>query len=292
MKILAALDGLDAAFNALRTACNIAVRTHSYITAFYVNKGQEYTPDETGWVSLKEKISDELETLGHEVISKAYKIGKDTGVPVEGVISYGIPALEILKYINAHGIIKLITMGHSSKGRGTQEFVESTTKNIIAQSVRTPVFVSNSEINIGSILIAVDDAEVSKKAAAFGGTLAKSLGANIGVISVIPDTEEMVRQYRKIAEVQNIERYIEDSEKKLIEMARRAIFTAKDILTSMDIGASSMIKKGQPSEEIISEAKNYDLLVVGVKGMHPHKKLSGIANKLLDTHTITTVFVQ
>src|SRR5512139_924517 len=121
MKILSAIDGSDAAFNAFRAACSIAQKTYSYITAFYVNKGEEYTPEETGWISLKEKISDELENVGQGVLQKAYAIGKEYGVSLEGILSYGIPATEIIKYVSAHGIIKLIAMGHSSKGKGAQE---------------------------------------------------------------------------------------------------------------------------------------------------------------------------
>lgn len=91
MKILAAVDGSDAAFHAFRSACRIAQKTFSTIVAFYVNKGEEYTPDETGWISLTEKIADELETLGHEVIRKTYNIGREFDVSVEGTMSYGLP---------------------------------------------------------------------------------------------------------------------------------------------------------------------------------------------------------
>lgn len=291
MKILAALDGLDASFNALMSACNVAKRMDSYITAFYVNKGREYTPDETGWVSLAEKISNELETIGHEVINKAYEIGKSSGVSVEGIISYGIPAAEILKYVDVHGIIKLIIMGHSSKGRGAREFVESTTRSVVAQS-KIPVFVTSNEVNIKSILIAVDGSEISKKATLFGSELAKSLEVSVGVISVVPDAEAIISEYRKIAEVPNIERHIKDTEKDLNDVAERAILRAKDTLNSMAINPSTIIKKGNPSDEIASEAGNYDLLIVGSKRRSPEEKLSRIANKLLNSHTINTIFVQ
>jgi nucleotide-binding universal stress UspA family protein len=60
----------------------------------------------------------------------------------------------------------------------------------------------------------------------------------------------------------------------------------------MNINADTIIKKGQPSEEIISEARNYDLLIVGIKKESSNKKLNRIANKLLNSHTTSTVFVQ
>lgn len=290
MKILVALDGSDAAYNAMRSACRIAAKTGSYITAFYVNQGVEYSPEETAWTSIKERIARELETVGHEVIHKAYQFGKEFSVPVEGIISDGIPAPEILKYASVHGIIKLIVMGHSSKGRGAQEFVASTTRNIVEQS-RVPVFVTGAEINISNILIAVDDSEVSKKVAGFGGSLAKSLGASIGIISFVPDTEAIIDEYRLIAEVPNIERHIEASEKTLAEIIERATTAATNILNSMDIRVSSIVKKVQ-SDEIISEMRDHDLLIMGIKSGPSQKKLSRIANKILNSHEISTIFVQ
>ena len=290
MKILVALDGSDAAFNSMRSACRIAAKTSSYITAFYVNKGTEYSPEETGWTSIKERIASELESFGHEVMQKAYAVGKEFDVDVEGLVSYGIPAQEITKYVDAHGIIKLVTMGHSSKGRGTQEFVESTTKKIVTTS-KVPVFVTSTEINISNILIAVDDSEVSKKVAWFGGSLARSLGASLGIISFVPDTEAIIDEYRLIAEVPNIERHIEASEKTLAEIIERATTAATDILNSMDIRVSSIVKKVK-SDEIISEMRDHDLLIVGVKGRPSQKKLSRITNKILNSHEISTIFVQ
>lgn len=291
MKILVALDGSEAAYNTLRTACAMASRLSAYVTVFFVNKGEEYTPEQTGWISMKEKISDELESLGHEAFRKAREIGKELDTPVEAVISYGIPATEILRYADARGVIKLIAMGHTSKGKGTQEFVESTTKNVLART-KVPVLVTNQNIHIKRVLIAVDDLSVAKKAATYGGKLAKALGAETGILSVIPDVEAIIGEYRKIAEVPGIDKHIEESEKDLTQMAERAVNIAKDILASMDIAASPMIKKGSPSDVIISEAAHYDLLIIGLKGNISRKKIGTTANKLLDAHTINTIFMQ
>lgn len=291
MKILVALDGSEAAFNALKSACRVARKMHSYVTAFYVNKGEEYSPEVTEWTSIKERISRELETFGREVIQKAYEIGKEYDVPLEGVISDGIPAREIYKYVNAHGIIKLVTTGHTSKGRGEQEFVESTTKTVVSQS-KVPVFVTSRETEIGRILIAVDDSDVSKRVTAFGGGLAKSLHAELGVISFIPDAEATINEYTRIAEVPNIEKYIEASEKSLRELVERTMSSTRNILISMGVKAPEIIKKGRPAEEILSEARSHDLLIVGLRREPPQRKLSGIANRLLDFRETSTIFVQ
>jgi nucleotide-binding universal stress UspA family protein len=290
MKILAAVDGSDAAFHAFRSACRIAQKTYSSIVAFYVNKGEEYTPDETGWISLTEKIANELETLGHEVIRKTYNIGRELDVSVEGIMSYGIPPAEILNYVDAHGIVKLIAMGHSIQGRGAEEFVESAARAVVARA-RVPVFVSSAEIDIRRILIAVDNSEVTKRVAAFGGKLAQSLGAELGVVAFVPDMEAMMDEYRLIAEVPNIEKHLETSEKDLKELLDRAIDTATSVLGPLGIAASPVVKVGH-ADALISEAAQYDALVLGVKSGHSSTTLTRIANKLLDSHSVNSFFVQ
>lgn len=290
MKILAAVDGSEAAFHAFRSACRIAQKTYSTIVAFYVNKGEEYTPDETGWISLTEKIADELETLGHEVIQKTYGIGREFGVSVEGIMSYGIPPAEILNYVDAHGIVKLIAMGHSIQGRGTEEFVENAARAVVARA-RVPVFVSSKEIDIRRILIAVDNSEATKRVAAFGGRLAQSLGAELGVVAFVPDVEAIIGEYRLIAEVPNIEKHISASEKDQKELLDRAIETTTRSLEPLRISASNVVKVGR-ADELLSEAVHYDALVIGVKSPHSSTSLTRIANKLLGSHAVNSFFVQ
>lgn len=291
MKILAPIDGSESAYNAMRSACRIAKKAFSQVVAFYVNKGQEYTPEETRWMSVQEKLSKELEEKGQAVISTAYRIGKEMGAAVEGVISYGLPAPEILKYAGDHGIIKVIAMGHSSKGKGAQEFVESTTGSVLEKSNR-PVLVTSTDLNVKSILIAVDQSELSMRVTRFGGELARLLEAELTLISVIPDMEEMASGYRQIAEVSKIEKYMKNSEKELREASDRALGSAKEILSSMKMNAGEIIRKGQPSKEIILQAGGYDLLVMGVRRTVQEKKISRMANRMLDFKGMNTLFVQ
>lgn len=291
MKILVALDGSDSAFNAMRSACDVAARTHAYITAFYVNKGEEYTPEETGWLSIKDRISNELETFGHEVIYKAYEIGKECNVPVEGLISNGIPSQEILKYTDAYGIIRLIVMAHSSKGKAAQEFVDSTTKNVVAGS-RVPVFVTDRDISIKSILLAVDGSEGARKATAYAGNLAKALDAALQLIVVIPDAEDEIGTYSRIAEVPNIQKYIEASEKDINKGIDNMLSSAREILSSLGMSPAVSVKKGRVSDEIISAAGNHDLLVMGIDKSPVHKRPGRTATAILNAHAVNVIFVQ
>jgi nucleotide-binding universal stress UspA family protein len=291
MKILAAVDGSEAAFNALRSACALAGKLGAAVTAFYVNKGEEYTPDETGSLSLGERITEELEARGQETIRKSLAIGQTFDVAVEGVMSYGIPADEILNFVEARGIIKMIAMAHSSLGRGAQEFVESPTRAVVTRS-RNPVFVTDAAVEIRRILIAVDNSDLTKQVALFGGKLARSLGAELGIIAFVPDAEAMIDEYRLIADVPNIDRHIEASDRELKKILDQAIMKAREILDPLAVDVSMVLKK-KHADELIAEVEQQDALVLGLKkGGHPHASLSVTANKLLSSHTVNVFFVQ
>ena len=291
MKILAAVDGSEAAFNALRSACMLAGKLGAAVTAFYVNKGEEYTPDETGSLSLGERITEELEARGQETIQESLAIGRTFDVAVEGVMSYGIPADEILNFVEARGIIKMIAMAHSSMGRGAQEFVESPTRSVVARS-RIPVLVTDAAAEIRRIIIAVDNSDVTKQVAIFGGNLARSLGAELGIIAFVPDAEAMIDEYRLIADVPNIDRHIEASEKDLKRILDQAIAKARGVLDPLAVSVSVVIKKGH-ADELISEVGPHDALVFGLKkNTSSHALLSATTNKLLSSHTMNVFFVQ
>jgi len=291
MKILAAVDGSVAAFNALRSACMLAGKLSASVIAFYVNTGEEYTPDETGSLSLGERITEELEARGQEAIKESLVIGRTFDVAVEGVMSYGIPADEILNFVEARGIIKMIAMAHSSQGRGAQEFVESPTRAVVGRS-RIPVLVTDAAAEIRRILIAVDNSDLTKQVALFGGKLARSLGAELGIIAFVPDAEAMIDEYRLIADVPNIDRHIEASEKDLKRILDQAIARARGVLDPLAVVVSNVIKKGH-AEELISDAGPHDALVFGLKKNTPtHANLSAATNKLLSSHSVNVFFVQ
>jgi len=292
MKILAAVDGSETAFNALRSACILADKLSASVMAFYVNKAEEYTPDETGSLSLKERIAEELEAGGQNVIRESLAVGRSFAIGVEGVMAYGIPADEILNFTEAHGIIKLIAMSHSSKGRGTQEFVESAARAVVTRS-KVPVFVTSSAVDIKRVLIAVDNSEATKQVALFGGRLARSLGAELGIIAFVPDADALIDEYRLIADVPNIDRHIEASEKGLRKILDQAIAKAREVLDPLAVDVSMVLKKGHAGE-LISEVGPRDALVIGLKrnSREAPASLSPTADKLLSSHSINVFFVQ
>lgn len=290
MRILVALDGSENSFNALRSACTLAGRLYAPVTALYVNVGEEYTAEATRWLSVRERIAASLESFGNETLQKAYTIGKEAGVSVEGIIASGIPHVEILNYAASRGIVKLIVMGHSSRGTGAVDLVESTTKSIIAASP-VPVFVTSSESEIRTILIAVDISEASRRVVAFGGKLAKALGAPVTILSVAPYADDLINEYRIMSEALGIANYSGHIDKDYMERAERAFTSARETLDSLRVPASFVLRRGHPPDAIIKEARHYDAVIIGVKEKPGQRRLSSVATRLLN-HRISAIYVQ
>lgn len=291
MNILVALDGSEGAFNALRTACNLAARSRATVTAFYVNKGKEYTPEETGWAGIGERITKELESVGERVIEKARDIGSAAGTAVEGLLSYGLPAAAILNHVYDHGVVKLVALGHSSRGGAAQEVVvASTTKTVVALA-KVPVLVTSAAVQVKDVVLAVDEPGPSRNAAAFAGMLAREVGANVRILSVVPSAEATIALYRQIAEVPGISRHIEASQRAYDRMAEEASSAARDLLESMALRPETVIRRGRPADEILADAKGQELLVVGLRSGPSGRTLGSVANRILNSRSTAAIFV-
>lgn len=292
MKTLVAIDGSEASFAALGSACRIARKTGAYVTAFYVNKGGEYSAEEMLWPRLKEKIEDELEASGPGIMARASAIGRRLGLQIEGVMAYGVPAEELAKYAAVRGIVNLIALGHSSKGRGAQGFVGSTTRMVVSTVERAALLVTSREEEISRILIAVDDSEASLKAAATAGRLAQALAAEVRVVSVYPDIDALRHEYRQIAEVPNLDKYLMESKATLREKAGQAVEKAHAVLAPLGLRVSVQVKEGHPPRELVAESGAADLTAIGLKSKPEQKKIGRILGTLLNHHNISLLCVQ
>lgn len=290
MNILVALDGSEGAFNALRTSCRIAARSPATVTAFYANKGEEYTPEETGWTEVAEKIANELESVGRRVLEESRAIGKADATDVATVVAPGVPAAAILNYAYDHGVVKLIALGHSTNPRAAEGFIASTTRTVVTWA-KVPVLVTSSAVTFQRIVLAVDDPESTRKAAGFAATLAGMVGARVRILSVVPSAEAVIALYRQIGEVPGISRYVEESQQAYDRMGEEAASAARSVLESMALRPDSIMRKGRPADEILAEVGPDELLVVGLRSGPSGRKLGAVANRLLGTRSATVAFV-
>lgn len=292
MKFLVALDGSESSFAALRTALRLARRAGAYVTAVYVNKAEAYSPEETGWGSVAAKLARELEARGEQVLREARELGRTHGMGVDCLLAAGNPCEQITDYAAAHGIVKLVAVGHSSKGRGAQGFVESTTKSVILQA-GVPVLATSVEREVGRVLVAVEEAAAAERSARVAALLARGGDLAVTLVSVVPDAELLLREYGRLAESRGIGAHAEELEATFRRRSSLALAAAAEVLRSCGASPQVLTLEGEPAQELLAEARRHDLTVVGVRrGALRTRSLGPVAHAFLEEHRLTSLFVQ
>jgi len=83
--------------------------------------------------------------------------------------------------------------------------------------------------------------KLAERAELFGATIAQALGARVMVLSVSPDEADRAQ-------------------------AQERVRRAEMVLNQLGIQAQVKVRVGRPSEEIIQEAKDHDIVVMGASG--------------------------
>jgi nucleotide-binding universal stress UspA family protein len=121
-------------------------------------------------------------------------------------------------------------------------------------------------VEIHSILVATDFSDASAAATAYAFQLARTLGAKLYLIHVVPESDvEVMRTLHghlqsHIDPDALVQIYYTDADQRLTQLVNSA--------HAMDLLQERLIVTGQPASEIISWglAKNVDLIIVGTHG--------------------------
>jgi len=113
--------------------------------------------------------------------------------------------------------------------------------------------------NTKKILIAVDGSDYSIRAAEYGISVAKKIGAEILVVFVVD--EVVLYQISKIIERETVERELNEDGKGYIKHV-------VSLAQKENVLSSSIITRGKPFERIVSLAKDshVDMIVMGTYG--------------------------
>jgi nucleotide-binding universal stress UspA family protein len=210
-------------------------------TVLYVNpesktfRGQKYPTPHT-----EEEIDAFMSKVGH--------ILKNSGIEkVSTIIRDGEPAKEILQE-SGKGYQMVVTGTRGAKGLDRRLF--ETVSYRVAENAKIPVLVVREEaVKHERILVATDGSEASGEAVYCCGYLAEKLGFSVNVLSVAP-----------------VQEGADDSE--------AAVKEAKGTLEKeFGIKAEGKVAIGPPSEEILKESENKDLVVMGSRGIGSIKRL-------------------
>ncbi len=125
---------------------------------------------------------------------------------------------------------------------------------------------------ISKILVPIDGSEHARHAIDFASEIAVKLDAKIMLLHAVPVISNMSEGQRRYAEVEHIEGSPDVvqttiAEQQLMTNARKR---------AIDAGARQvdiLVETGDPAEVILFEAKKYDLVVMGRRGLGPVKAL-------------------
>lgn len=193
--------------------------------------------------------------LQEEKLSQAFRVGVSGATELHLIglkgelvrlrLREGHPVDEILEESDLGDYDLVIVGSRGHKGFSTY-FVGSTALRV-ADLAPCSVLIAKNIKEDDSFLLCTDGSRLAEKAEIIGAEMAQKLGAEMTVLSIAAEktNEEEAKQLTRRAEM---------------------------ILAQMGIKARQNVRIGLPSEEIIDEAKDHDIVVMGSSGSSAVKK--------------------
>ncbi len=300
MKILICTDGQPYAEETLRFGGRFAHELDADVTALYVRpRGPE--GDLTSLIGRRRKaVPWDLEVPGVEVLKRAWEILTHSGLTgpaseterkehrafrksAEGGIEIhrvghriqrvrlklreGDTASEILEEAEAGEYDLILTGSRGHKG-SARYFVGSTALRIAEFAICSVMITKNIRQN-QNFLICTDGSRLAEKAELFSAKLAQALKGKVTVLSIAAG---------------------ESDRKNANEQVRRA----EMILTQTGLQVKVKVRVGRPSEEIISEARDHDVVVMGASGSSAVKRffLGSVPLKVIEYGSVPVLLVR
>jgi nucleotide-binding universal stress UspA family protein len=239
MNILVCLGGIKEDVTEVALAGKIALSLGAELTLLYVKPETYYGHKRLGFP--KEEKSSE------DILKNAESSLKREGVyEVRTVVRSGNPVEEILK--ESEKGYDLVITGRREL-RVTAQFLLESVSREVAMYADVPVFVVKKDILPKKILICTDGSEYSTQAEYCGGYLARKFKAGATLFAVAPVEE-------------------------LVPYARESLEKGKKILKEVfEIEPGTKLRSDDVVESIVGESKDYDLVVLGSRGLSKIKRL-------------------
>jgi nucleotide-binding universal stress UspA family protein len=279
VKVLMCTDGEESAEAAIRFGGGLAQKMNADVSVLHVRPPVS-SSDRVQLMTARKKLGEwDLEIPGVEYLTRAKEILTEVGLTKgisseekkesrafrEGVdgatelhmvgsrgenvrlrLREGHPVDEILEEakVGDYDLIIVSSRGHHEGFSG--HFVGSTALRV-SDLAPCSVLIAKNIREENNFLLCTDGSELSQKVEIAGAEMAQILGAKVTILSVAEE---------------------ESRREEAVRMTRRA----EMILAQMGIEAEPLVRIGRPSEEIINEAKDHDIVVMGSSGSSAVKK--------------------
>lgn len=195
-------------------------------------------------VPLKEEKIDHAFRVDVHGATELHLIGLQ-GELVRLRLREGHPVNEILEEADLGDYDLVIVGSRGHKGFSTH-FIGSTALRVTDLAVCSVLIAKNIKQD-GAFLLCTDGSRLAERAEIIGAEMAQKLGAAMTILSVADEGTTK-------------------------EEADQLTLRAEMILAQMGMKAEQKVRMGRPSEEIIDEAKDHDIVVMGASGSSAVKK--------------------
>ena len=260
-KILVPVDGSNICLNAEELAAAIAKNFKSKVTVIHAVPNKLVHPElrkralryPVPFTSVRSEISNWFSEAGKKIVGEAEALFKEDGIEVDAkFMEHEDPAEAILRLIKDDDY-DIVVIGN----RGETE-VETFSLGSVAEKVsrhaECPVLIVKERTKISKVLVGVDGSENAEKALEHAVELAKKHQAEITLLNV--EESILLSLKPKVAK----------------EIGESILYSAKAKVRGIRV--DTRLKFGNPAETIIevAEKENYDIIVVGSKGLSKVKR--------------------
>ncbi|WP_321508218.1 MFS transporter [uncultured Methanoregula sp.] len=268
-KILITTDGSDKTGPAIQCGLGMARVMGADVTAMCVIEENDYEDMMDIAIPEAESI---LYQQSADAVESVVARGRTMGVQVKPLVVSGNPSGEITRASSSYDLIIMGTVGRT----GISHLLLGSVAENVVRSANSPVLVVHSSDRVGAdglivkrILIPADGSENTRPAIAEGLALAKIFGAEVTVLSIAdPGGSSHVTAH-------------EDVRQTSFAICRKATEFVIGEGQNLGITVTPLILMGAPSDEIVRESANYDLVIVGTVGRTGlvHIRLGSVAER-------------
>lgn len=254
-KILVALDGSSACYNALKQAIKLASEQKGAVLGIYVAPRFLGDLDLTGIKDIESIIQGPAE----EITTRAQAIAKkERGLTIRMITEQGEPHERILDVAEAEGcdLIVLGSKDYSAVERGTKQVLGRTLTRVIGYS-RLDVLVvpENATIRWGSILLATDGSIYSETATKKAIDFANAYGEKLKIITVVNTSDEFMTIAPKI-------------QKGMVEAAQKLAQDTAQMAKGSGCEVEIFVMEGDTAQTIaeLAQKDGVDAIIMGSHG--------------------------
>ncbi len=250
-RILVAVDGSEAARQAFRQACRLAIGEKSWIRVLTTIPNYA---DQFQTLQVKESAERALRKEGERAIEEIRSIAEEEGVFISTRLEEGTPFDTIIDAAE-EGNYDLIVMGSKGMADVERALVGSVTARVIGNSQRDVLVVpKGTSLAWNTIVVATDGSRYSRGAIDKAIDLARAYTGRLLIVSVVDVTDEFFAQ-------------APDAVEKLLSDARTSVEVVLQEAANMSIAAEPLVREGDAHDVITNLARNRNAGVI-IMGSH------------------------